>query len=91
MNLLGKEINISEDSIVQEMGASIVILNLKTERFYELDEVGRRFWELLTEHKEYNLVFNALQNEYEVSVEQLQKDISQLVIDLKNAELISIN
>ncbi|WP_249219862.1 PqqD family protein [Chitinophaga sp. HK235] len=84
----GKEIKVSENSVVREMGAGIVILNLNTERFYELNEVGKRFWELLSDNHDYTSILNILQAEYEVSAEQLQDDITRLIGDLDEAELI---
>ncbi|WP_143310063.1 PqqD family protein [Chitinophaga vietnamensis] len=87
----GKKIKISENSIVREMGAGFVILNLNTERFYELNEVGKRFWELLSDDQEYASALHILQDEYEVSIERLQEDIPRLIESLKNAELIVID
>lgn len=91
MNFLEKKFNTSENAIVQEMGDGIVILNLNTERFYELNEVGKRFWELLTDHQDYLTALNILQDEYEVAAEQLQEDMTQLLEDLIKSELIIVS
>lgn len=91
MKFLEQKIKISEDTIVQDMGDGIVILNLKTERFYEVNEVGKRFWELLTEHQEYTTALHILQDEYDVSSEQLQEDMNRLMKDLIKAELILVS
>lgn len=89
MTILEQKIKISENSVVREMGAGIVILNLNTERFYELDEVGKRFWELLSGDQEYAFALRVLQDEYEVSAERLQDDITRLIDELRKAELIT--
>lgn len=91
MHFLEKKITIAENSIVQEMGSGIVILNLNTERFYELDEVGKRFWELLSDNPAYSAALNTLQDEYDVSAERLQNDMNRLIEELKKAELIIIS
>jgi hypothetical protein len=91
MNFLEKTIKISENSIVQEMGSGIVVLNLSSEHFYELNEVGKRFWELLTDHQAYSPAFNILQAEYEVSTTQLQEDMTRLIVELLKAELIIVS
>ncbi|MBB6499305.1 PqqD family protein [Pedobacter cryoconitis] len=91
MNLPKRNIRIADHSIVQEMGHGVVILNLNTEHFYELDEVGKRFWELLSDHQDSESVFNVLQDEYEVSAEQLQTDILRLIENLEKAELIVVS
>lgn len=88
MTIREQKFKISENSVVREMGAGIVILNISTERFYELDEVGKRFWELLSDDQEYAPALRVLQEEYEVSTELLQNDISRLIEALEKAELI---
>lgn len=91
MKFLAQNIKISENTVVQEMGDGIVILNLNTERFFEVNEVGKRFWELLTEHQEYTTALHVIQDEYDVSVEQLQEDMNRLMEDLVKAELILLS
>lgn len=91
MKFLKQNIKISENTVVQEMGDGIVILNLNTERFFEVNEVGKRFWELLTEHQEYTTALHVIQDEYDVSVEQLQEDMNRLMEDLVKAELILLS
>lgn len=88
MTFLERKIAVSESCVVREMEGGFVILNLDTERFYELTEVGKRFWELLAEQQEYEVALNVLQNEYEVSTDQLQADITRLLEDLIRAKLI---
>ncbi|MGN7824374.1 PqqD family protein [Chitinophaga sp. 22536] len=89
MIFLEKQLKISENTVVREIGNCVVILNLNTERFYELNEVGKRFWELLTGNNDYDTTFNTLQAEYEVSPERLQTDLCRLIDDLHKAELIT--
>ncbi|RAJ80161.1 coenzyme PQQ synthesis protein D (PqqD) [Chitinophaga dinghuensis] len=91
MSLLEMKVRISENAIVRELGAGFVILNLKTERFYELNEVGKRFWELLTNNPDCSAAFHQLQSEYEVAPETLQNDLNILIDHLKKAELIDCN
>ena len=90
MNILEKKITISDDCLVQKMGEGLVLMNLGTEYFYELDETGKRFWELLSEHQEIGTAFNLLQEEYEVSPELLEKDLAALIDGLVKAHLITV-
>ena len=90
MKFLNKRISACENIVVQEMGDDIVILNLKTEQFYELKEVGKRIWELLLENKSYLLTFYSILEEYEVSEEQLHTDMTNIIEGLSKAELIEI-
>lgn len=72
------------------MGDGVVILNLSTERFYELNEVGKIFWELLSENNDYKMAISKLLEEYDVKEERLQDDISKLIDELEKAGLIEI-
>lgn len=90
MDFSKKKIKINDNTVVQGMGTGIVILNLNTEHFYELDNVGKRFWETINSLQEYNLIYDVLLQEYEVSEEQLQTDINALIDDLIKAELIEL-
>lgn len=90
MTTIAKKIQVTDNTVVQEMGSGIVVLNLNTERFYELDEVGKRIWELLSDNKEYSTIVDILLSEYDVSEKQLQEDLNRLIEDLKKAELIEI-
>ncbi|MBC9909738.1 PqqD family protein [Chitinophaga varians] len=89
MIFLEKQLKISENSIVREMGDGYVILNVSTEHFYELNDVGKRFWELLADNKDYDAAFHTLQEEYAVSPDRLQADLFRLIEDLRKAELIT--
>ncbi|NIG55367.1 PqqD family protein [Chitinophaga sp. Cy-1792] len=90
MGYTDKKIHISENTIVREMGTGVVILNLNTERFYELNEIGKRFWELIAENNGYMAAVEILQNEYEVSTERLQDDLTRLIDDLSKAALVEV-
>lgn len=88
MTLSNRKIKLSENCVVQQMGEGIVILNLDTERFYELNEVGKRIMELFADNNDYKTVLNTLVEEYTVTVKQLEGDMFQLITDLEKAELI---
>lgn len=91
LQLKGKKVKVSENALVQELGNDIVILNLDTERYYGLDQVGMRFWQLLPEQEDLQQIFEVLQNEYDVSPELLAADLIKLVDQLEKAQLIAIH
>ncbi|WP_126245613.1 PqqD family protein [Chitinophaga rhizosphaerae] len=88
MSQFEKNINISKNTISREMGDAFVILNVHSERFYELNDVGKRFWELISSHHQFDEALSILQNEYDVYPDQLREDLWRLVEQLENAELI---
>ena len=76
------------DVICQRMGKVIVLLNLRTDRFYELNPTAARVWELVSEQADTSLIENTLLSEFEVEPVQLGNDIRMLIASLKQEGLI---
>jgi len=87
LKLESKKITISEEALSQEVNGETVILDLKSESYFGLDEVGTRIWQLLQEEKDLQKVFDALLQEYDVEAEQLEQDLIELVDKLIEAGL----
>lgn len=81
-------VRIPEDVIHQKVGEEIVLLNLETGIYYGLDPVGTRLWELLLEHRSLQPLFEIMLREYEVSPEELHRDIEQLIEELQERALL---
>jgi len=67
-----------------------VLLNTQTNQYYALDEVGARFWGLLTEKNLLKDVYKMLLDEYEVEPTQLEQDLLELLADLLENNLVEI-
>ena len=67
-----------------------VLLNMRTNQYYSLDEVGARFWALLQEGKLIREAYQALLEEYAVEPAQLEKDLLELLEDLRQHGLVEI-
>ena len=80
------------DVLFQLFDNEAVLLHLKTEMYYSLDDVGARVWQLLEEQKRATVesLTAQLLNEYEVDAETLQKDIHDLLEKLTQAQLIQV-
>ena len=83
-----QKIEISDQALTQEVSGEIVILDLQSEQYFSLDEVGTRVWQLLKENCDTQKVFEIMQAEYEVTKEQLFADIKSLMDDLIDVGLI---
>jgi sorbitol-specific phosphotransferase system component IIA len=88
-NLKLKKISISEEALSQEVNGETVILDLKSESYFGLDEVGTRVWQLLQEHGDIQKVFDAMLEEFDVDANTLASDMKNLVDDLIEKGLIS--
>ena len=68
----------------------MVLLDLKSEEYLGLNEVGARIWQLLQDGKGLDEISNILIGEYDVSRDELNGDIDQLVAELRDAGLVVV-
>jgi hypothetical protein len=68
--------------MVRKLAGEAVLLNLDSEMYYGLDDVGLRMWTLLTTLPTRDAVLTALQREYGVPRDTLRHDLEALVTDL---------
>lgn len=74
--------------LFQEVDGETVLLDLEGERYFSLDAVGTRFWELSAEHAEPDTVVARLLGEFSVEEATLRADLGTLVEQLDAAGLI---
>lgn len=87
---LPQNVKISDEVLFQEIEGESVLLNLANEQYFGLDEVGTRFWHLLSkDSKTANALIN-LKNEYDVDSDTLQKDLGLLIDELNQKGLVII-
>lgn len=82
--------NISDEVLSQEVNGETVLLDLEGESYFSLNEVGTRVWQLLKSESSVGEVLAALGEEYDVSHEQLEKDVEALFSQLAEAGLIEL-
>ena len=80
---------ISNDVLFQEVSGETVLLDLESEQYFGLDEVGTRIWALLNEGQSVDAIVETLLAEYEVEREQLAGDVRELLAALLDAGLIA--
>ena len=82
---------ISDDVVSRDLEGEAVILNLESGTYFGLDKVGTRIWALLQQDGSLRLVFEAVQQEYDVAPEKLEGDILRLVGELRAKGLLSVS
>ena len=90
MKIESKKITISEEALSQEVNGETVILDLKSESYFGLDEVGTRIWQLLLENGDVKKVFDVMLDEFDVDEDQLEADINKLINDMVKNGLLQI-
>lgn len=88
---LSSQVRISPEILVQPVGDEIVMLDVKQEKYFGLDPVGTRIWELLQESGRLEQVHAAMLEEYEVTSERLEADLLALVEALAEAGILSVD
>lgn len=72
------------------IGEDAFLLNTKTNKYYGLQEVGARLWQLLTDGMTLKDAHQKLLVEYEVSAEALKQDLLELLEELEKNGLVEI-
>lgn len=85
---LPQRVTLSPEVLFRELDGEAVMLDLETERYYGLDEVGTRIWQLFAEHQDTETVVAQMLAEYEVEEEQLRQDLAALLGELAEAGLV---
>lgn len=92
------QIHIGDDSIVtvstrqisSAMGAEQAILQLDSGKYFGLNPVGSRVWQLAAEPRKVSQILNTLLAEYEVPAERCRADLLAVLSKLHAAGLIEV-
>ncbi len=79
---------ISDDVVAREVGGETMLLDLASGTYFGLDPVGGRIWQLLEDGTSASEACEALGAEYEVTREELERDVLALLADLLEHRLI---
>jgi hypothetical protein len=87
MNLSDK-VTIPAEVMARQVGEETVILDLASGTYFGLDPVGARIWQLLSEGRTQAEVCESMLAEYEVSRDEIERDLSELLDALVDKGLI---
>ncbi len=74
--------------LFQEVNGETVLLDLASENYFGLDEIGTRIWGLLQAGSSVGETLETLLGEYEVERETLEDDVGKLLQKLQEAGLV---
>ena len=89
MNLSDK-VTIPAQVMAREVGDETVILDLANGTYYGLDPVGARIWQLMVEGQTLTQVCEVMLAEYEVTREEIERDVLALLQTLMERQLVSV-
>ena len=91
MASLASSITIPDDVLFRDLEGEAVILSTESGKYYGLDEVGTRMWNLLSQHGRIEPAYRALLAEYDVAEDTLQQDLLDLVDKLIDEGLLRLD
>ena len=87
---LARRVRVSPDVLLQETGGEAVLLDIASENYFGLNQVGTRIWRLLDGGADLRAAFDTVLAEYNVPAERLEQDVLALVGQLVDAGLVTI-
>jgi Coenzyme PQQ synthesis protein D (PqqD) len=83
-------VTVPDDVLISNLQDESVMLNLDSERYYGLDDVGTRMLSALSTSSSIEAAYELLREEYDVDDEVLRRDLLLLVEKLVNQGLVKI-
>jgi hypothetical protein len=80
---------ISANVLIRFLDQESVLLNLNTEKYFGLDSVGTRMWQVVTAAPSVEAAYNQLIEEFDVEPETLRSNLSDLLDHLVENGLIA--
>ena len=73
-----------------DLDGNKVMMNLQKGRYFMMNEVGSRIWELINEPIKVNYIIDELLNEYRVDRATCEKEVMNFIQELFNGDLIEV-
>jgi hypothetical protein len=74
--------------VTTELGNGLALLDLVSNEYFSLDEVGAFVWGILQTPRRKAEIVQAVVDQYEIAPEACSRDIDLLLRDLENAALV---
>jgi hypothetical protein len=81
-------VTVPDDVLISHLQDEAVILNLDSERYYGLDDVGTRFLSVVTTSESIESAYDRLRGEYDVDPDILRNDLLALIENLIDRGLL---
>jgi len=83
-------VKVPDQVLISGLQGESVILNLNSERYFGLDDVGTRFLTVLTSANSIQSAYETLLKEYDVEGETLRQDLISIIEQLLDQGLVEI-
>jgi hypothetical protein len=86
-----RTISVPDGVLIRELDGESVLLNVNTEKYFGLNEVGTRMWAALARLGDTESACEALLEEFEVEPERLRSDLETLLGELVGHGLLVVH
>lgn len=83
-----RQLQPNPDVISQRLENTMILLHLRTNRFYELNRTGARFWELIESGLSQDEIRERMMEEFEVDPVELAREMKDLLDSMEKENLI---
>ncbi len=83
-----RRLRVSPDTVYNTLDNQSVLINVRTNEIYELNQTGARFWELLAAGYDQARIRQLMLEEFAVDETELDTEIQALLASLKSEGLI---
>lgn len=84
-------VSVPPDILISEVGGESVLLNLKSERYFGLDNMGTQMWKTLIASDSIQAAYETLLAEYDVEASRLREDLDELIRQLREQGLVEVS
>lgn len=81
----------SADQVSTLLQGEAVILNVKSGKYYNLNPVGSRIWDLIEQPQTIISIIDAITTEYEVERQRCEADVERILQSMQSAGLVVIS
>lgn len=88
---LPSKVSVPDDVVWQTVDGEVVLFAVTAERYYGLDAVGSRMWEVLQDHPAPSDACERLCAMFDVEEERLRGDLAGLIARLADAGMLHVD
>lgn len=88
---MSMRVTMPRDVLVRTFENESVLLNLDSECYHGLDDVGTRMWQALTSSQNLQEAYEKLLADYEVDPSQLRQDLDDFVAKMVQRGLLEVH
>ncbi|MGH7896443.1 MAG: PqqD family protein, partial [Candidatus Binatia bacterium] len=81
---------VSDDVIARRLGDEVIVVQLKTDRVYALNDSAARIWELVASGRSVREIQRAVAEEFAVDPAILERSIRRLLSRLNSRRLLDV-